>query len=575
MSDISLNIKIIKDLYRFYVEKQDVLPLYFGNDISYFLKADIQDNSLQYTKHISKTKLDILARYLFNKKDINLSCLGMLYDGKIVKEYYRYPFTKEYRRVSYSVCKTVIALGIGIAIDKNLLSVDTKLCEIFPEHNRIFMKKAMRQVSVRHLLTMTAGVYFDELSAFFSFDWRKDFMGSDVLFTPGTKFYYNSLNSYMLGACIARVSGQKLIDFLYDNLFEPLKIYDITWDKCPMGLPRGGWGMKLSLRDMLKLGELIKNKGKLISKSGDRQIVSSNYMEQMLLPQIEIKDKAFVNGYGYGIWTLKDGGFLLNGIFGQNVYISIDKNIVIATCGSSNEFFPDGELVERIMLFSKNYDLTRDIFLDFCKNAFIKAYDRMHIYRCTDIGNLKLVKLKKLIGTNLGLTFRFDDYASGILPLVTQIMYSNYFFGIDHIKFDVLEDNFYVTLSDSDIVIRFKIGYSFYQPYEYQIIEVRGKKMPVAVGTTIESDEDNIKFIKLHFVFLEEASDKIFKIYFEKDSVRLKAYETPDLLRFIDKFFDEDRLIRLRKIRKIKSIDYIKYRISKIIRPDIVGYIDE
>ena len=45
---------------------------------------------------------------------------------------------------------------------------------------------------------MTAGVSFNETGAVTENDWVKSFLESNVKFEPGTKFLYNSMNSYML-----------------------------------------------------------------------------------------------------------------------------------------------------------------------------------------------------------------------------------------------------------------------------------------------------------------------------------------------------------------------------------------
>ena len=102
------------------------------------------------------------------------------------------------------------------------------------------MKKGMKDVTVEHLLTMRAGVKFDELSSFFHRDWCRSYMGSELSFAPGTEFTYNSLNSYMLAAIIKEKTGRSLLTYLQEKLFDAMDIHDITWDKCPQGIEKGG-----------------------------------------------------------------------------------------------------------------------------------------------------------------------------------------------------------------------------------------------------------------------------------------------------------------------------------------------
>lgn len=575
MSDFSVGSKILINLYRFYTEQCGKMPVYFGNDISEFYPAGVDYPDIPHKKQ-STAKLDCLADSLFKDTNINLSCLAMTQGGELVNEYYKPPYSKYYRRVSYSVCKTVVALGIGIAIDKGLLSLDTRLYDLFPEHSGVFIKKGIKQITIKHLLTMTAGVSFDEANAFFSFDWRKDFMGGNMLFSPGKEFYYNSLNSYMLGACINKASGKELMDFLRDNLFEPMDIYDITWDKCPMGLPKGGWGMKLSLRDMLALGELVKNRGVIRTRNKRKRIISREYMSDMLSVQVKINNRKHVCGYGYGIWILDDRSYLMNGIFGQNVYINTERDLVIATFGSANELFPDGRLVEKIMCFAKESDKIE-------RMSLLKSIERLAFIKRESLQKIKLFhnskkelnRIKGLMGQYLGINYRFSDYASGILPIITQVMYSNYLKGIDCISFYITGDGFYIKIRDNDIEIKLKMGYSQLNPYEYQIINVGGKEIPVAAAAGITFDEDNQFILKIHLVFLEEVGDKILKISFNDDRIRMRVYEPPGLIGFMDKFAGDMELFSKRGLNKFISPDYIKYKISNFLQPDVEGVIDE
>lgn len=568
MSDTSLNLKLLMSLYKFYGEKQGELPIYFGNDISEFKQASTKNDLKKAKKNHDTGKLNYLVEQFFSNDDISLSGFGIMYKGELVKEYYRKPYSNKYRRVSYSVCKTVISLGFGIARDMGYIDFDTKVSCLFPEHNRIFMRKGMKQLTVGNLLNMTAGVDFDEIKAFFSYDWKKEFMSSDNIFPPGREFYYNSLNSYMLGACVASATKKNLMDFLNENLFSDLNISDITWDKCPMGMPRGGWGMKLSLRDMLKLGQLIQNRGVWTVDGKNKQLVSRDYIDKMTKRQVDIKGKRLVSGYGYGVWILKDNAVLMNGIFGQNVYINNDKKIVIATCGSAKELFPEGKLVENIMRFA---------------NGSFFTGEKLHLYK--SLSNIKydlfitkkigILYIKRKLGPYLGNIYRFHDYASSVLPLMSQFMYSNFLTGIESISFDITGDELYVKIKDGRNDWKIKLGYCRGLSYEYQIININGKDMPIAASAKTMYDDEGKMFLKICITYLEEVSDKTFKIYFNEDSITVSAYETPDLLDFMNKFIGDDMLIKLKKYKKIGNMDYFIYKAKKIIHPKIIGYIDE
>ncbi|MBQ8413041.1 MAG: serine hydrolase, partial [Lachnospiraceae bacterium] len=349
MSEKALGSKLINSIWKYISEKQNELPLYHGNDVSEFIPASTECCfSTKKRAKINYNEIINLVSRLFEHNNTAVSGMAFLLDGELVGEYHKVPYTKEYRHVSYSVSKTIVALGFGIAVSKGFISVDTRLTSIFPEQKRIFTKANMKNITFKHLLTMTAGVTFDEMSSYFSFDWRKDFVSGDVMSSPGEEFYYNSLNSYMIVAAICKVTGVSFMDFMKEHLFSPMGITDITWDRCPMGVERGGWGMKLSLIDMLKFGQLILDEGNWQGI----QLLESEWIRELTTCHVELKDRKIIYGYGYSIWLLRDGAFLMNGLFGQNVYINPDKRLVIATISSGEELFPDGEIVESICKFA-------------------------------------------------------------------------------------------------------------------------------------------------------------------------------------------------------------------------------
>ena len=120
----------------------------------------------------------------------------------------------------------------------------------------------------------------------------------------------------------------------------------------PEGIERGGWGMKLSLQDMVKLGELYLNDGAIIRDGKHIQLLSRAWIRESTQTHVEFEDTTLTKGYGYQIWCLKDGAWLFNGVFGQNVYINQRKNLVIACTAGGYEVFPEGHLVARICKFA-------------------------------------------------------------------------------------------------------------------------------------------------------------------------------------------------------------------------------
>lgn len=564
---------MINGLYNILTSNQDKLPLYHANDICDFIPAS-KAKDLIYLKpknmNVSQQAIDELICNLKEDDKINLAGLGIMIDGKVICEHYEKPYSKMFRHVSFSLSKSVVAMAVGIAISEGLLSLDDKLYKMFPGHDGIFIKKNMKEITIRHLLTMSTGVSFDEFASFFTYDWCTAYMGSDVKYLPGTSFSYNSLNTYMLVAYLRKCTGVSLIEYLDERLFKPLNICDITWDKCPRGIEKGGWGLKLSLGDMLKLGQLYLNKGVWIVDGHEKTIISKEWIEESIEPHFELDSKRFITGYGYHIWLLRDGSYLFNGIFGQNIYVNPDRNIVIAITASAYELFPEGRIISLITRFVNNNETFKG---NSNKKKTIIPIKRV-FNKYKEIFN-KNHDIKEYLSPYLGMEYIFDEYASSIIPVFCQVIYSNYLSGIKRLSFDFHNDYLLLKVCDgyNDFCIR--IGYTQKKPFIYQVLDINGKKMPIAVSGKILFDEDGKWLLKININYLEEVGCKIFKIYFYPNKIRVKGYETPDMYDFTNKLFGDKFIRRTKNIEKNSTPEYVKYKIQKILSPDVWGIADE
>ena len=126
-----------------------------------------------------------------------------------------------------SVTKGVMALLVGIALDKGCIkSVDQKVMEFFPDYSVKRGEKTIYEVTIRHLLTMTApykGKSEPWTKVCTSEDWTLaalDFLGGRKGITG--EFRYATLGIQILAGIIERASGEKCINFANKNLFEPL-----------------------------------------------------------------------------------------------------------------------------------------------------------------------------------------------------------------------------------------------------------------------------------------------------------------------------------------------------------------
>ena len=258
-----------------------------------------------------------------------------------------------------SVTKGVMALLAGIAIDKGCIkSVDDKVLDYFPTYQVKRGEKTIYDVTVKHLLTMTAPYKYQSepwTKVCTSDDWTLtvlDFLGGRKGITG--EFKYATLGIQILAGIIENATGEKCIDFANNNLFIPLGIpkhmihgesskedqFDFLmnkkprkneWYSDPKDTVTAGWGLCLSAKDMAKLGELVLNDGNYEGK----RIISEDYLKDMLTPHLKLGERFGNMNYGYLWYKPFDNRevYAAIGDAGNIIYVNKEQNITVGMTG--------------------------------------------------------------------------------------------------------------------------------------------------------------------------------------------------------------------------------------------------
>ena len=128
-------------------------------------------------------------------------------------------------------------------------------------------------------------------------------------------------------------------EFAKQNLFEPLNITNVRWDKDRDGYTSTAWGLYTTVRDYAKFGYLFLNKGHW----EDKQIVSEAWVEKSTRTDPGVK---MWGAYGY-LWhvnlpyrlsiarspvstdPIPADGFMAEGVLGQNIIIIPSMDLVV------------------------------------------------------------------------------------------------------------------------------------------------------------------------------------------------------------------------------------------------------
>jgi hypothetical protein len=236
----------------------------------------------------------------------------------------------------YSVSKSFTSTAIGFAVSENKLKVTDKVVSFFPDQLPDSVSDFLAEMTIKDLLTMSAGHEKEPTRIATDTNWVKDFLAWPVPNKPGTKFLYNSLATYMLSAIVQKVTGEKMIGYLQPRLFTPLGISGMDWEEDPKGINTGGWGLRVKTEDMARLGQLYLQKGKWNSK----QLLPEQWTEVATRMHIDqgpswsssiSKDSSDWNqGYGYQFWRSRHNSYRGDGAFGQYILVMPEKDAVIA-----------------------------------------------------------------------------------------------------------------------------------------------------------------------------------------------------------------------------------------------------
>jgi CubicO group peptidase (beta-lactamase class C family) len=292
--------------------------------------------SIPEKQGMDSTKLLIADEFIQNRLPDAYSLLVIKNGYLVFEKYYSYGSREKYA-VVHSVTKSVTSALIGIALDKGYLnSVDQKLVDFFPEYITDESDPMKKEISLRHLLTMSAGFKWNDRGLsmrnwYLSSNWVKSAIQLPQENAPGDIFNYNSSTSHLLSAILANSSETNTLDFAIKYLFEPLGIQSAYWHEDQQGYYIGGFGLGLSARDLAKFGFLYLNNGHW----NGRNIVSESWVNESTSEQIQAFSHPIYGkfGYGYQWWVKKVDGcksYRAWGRRGQFIVVVPELDLVIA-----------------------------------------------------------------------------------------------------------------------------------------------------------------------------------------------------------------------------------------------------
>lgn len=261
-------------------------------------------------------------------------------DEELVYEEYWDDYNEDSKTNSFSMAKSFVSLMIGIALQEGKInSVDDPVMNYLPEY------KNHPELTIKHLLTMSSGINFDEsyqspfghmAKAYYGTDIKKLNGDYDVTAEPGNDWIYLGGNTIILGFIIEEVTGMSLAEYFSTRIWQKVGAKNnALWTiDNKNGRERSYCCFYSNAQDFARVGQMVLNCGTW----NDLRIISEEYLEEALAPAYYLKNKAGkpVDFYGYQIWNTYYKNLdvtFFRGIQGQYTIIIPEKNIVIVRLG--------------------------------------------------------------------------------------------------------------------------------------------------------------------------------------------------------------------------------------------------
>jgi CubicO group peptidase (beta-lactamase class C family) len=301
----------------------------------------------------------------FSASAKNAASFLVLRHGRLVKESYYLGHDAGTSKNVHSSSKSILSGAIGIAIEHgwirsrdpaHLNALDEKVSWYLPQYA---VPEENQQLTLRHLLTMTAGL-----------EWREDKSEDDIVQgggdwidhilnlarteSAGKTFHYSTANTHLLSAILTHElnrHGAPELDtcsFVHRYLFSPLGISAEFWGRDPQGIFSGGYDVYLTPRELAKIGLLYLHGGRWDGE----QIISRDWVRDSTARHVK-HDETSDLYYGYNWFVRRLAGheaFYSWGYGGQHVFVVPDLDLVaVLTTDTHDTTLPEYEDAYRVV----------------------------------------------------------------------------------------------------------------------------------------------------------------------------------------------------------------------------------
>jgi len=305
----------------------------FAKELSHHSKdIEISPPSKRYLSVISNEKFTPI--FTAAAKSERMRSLLVMHQGHLVAEAYFNGTGPETAANLKSVTKSLSSALIGIALrEKWIQNLDDPISNYLPSLK--INQSAESQITIRQLLTMSSGlqpVGYSRIQQ--SANWVDTLLAQPIDEAIQGKFFYDTPVLQLLSAVLHNASGLTVSEIAQRELLMPMNANLTYWRTDPQGLELGGNDAYLRPHDLIKIGELYRNRGTFDTHQLlPEKFVQSSLTEQILPDDRMVNHKTLkVHGYGYLWWILDINNELMYaalGHGGQILLIAPKRELVV------------------------------------------------------------------------------------------------------------------------------------------------------------------------------------------------------------------------------------------------------
>lgn len=262
-----------------------------------------------------------------------------------------------------SVTKTVTSVLVGEAIRRKEFpaDLDAPILRYFDAKKISNLDERKRRITLRHLLTMTSGIDWneelpygdpnnssDQMEA--TSDWTEFVINRPMAHEPGKVFAYSSGGSQLLSHIFKQATGKDIIAYAEEHLFKQIGIKNYYWKRSPAGQADTEGGLYLAPRDLARIGYLFLQDGAWNGKP----VVRPEWVQASVAPSVS---EARGLKYGYLWWLIPHGdtpghlAWAAQGFGGQRLIVAQESDLILVFTGWNIDrpSLNGREMLERLM----------------------------------------------------------------------------------------------------------------------------------------------------------------------------------------------------------------------------------